>query len=85
MQFFTKTLNIEVAENKGKREEVTLNHYKWRNDALLEKIELPFIAYVIVEINNQLNKSSGYLGAISDRSKELYFNKETVGEHLYKN
>ena len=84
LQFFTKNLNIEVAENKGKREEITLNHYKWRSDSLLEKMELPYIAYVIVEINNQLNKSSGYLGAISDRSKELYFNNETVGEHLYK-
>lgn len=84
LQFFTKTLNIEVAENKGKREETTFSHYKWRNDVLIEKMELPNIAYVLVEINNQLNKSSGYLGAISDRSKELYFNKETVGEHLYK-
>ena len=41
-------------------------------------------AYVITEINNNLNNSSGYLGAISDRSKELYFNKETVGQYLYK-
>ena len=39
---------------------------------------------MITEINNNLNQSSGYLGAISDRSKELYFNKETVGQYLYK-
>src|SRR5690606_11194353 len=35
------------------------------------------------EINNNLNNSSGYLGAISDRSKELYFNKQTAGQYLY--
>jgi CRISPR-associated endonuclease Csn1 len=40
-------------------------------------------AYVITEINNNLNSSSGYLGAISDRSKELYFNHQTVGQYLY--
>ncbi|MEJ7701405.1 MAG: hypothetical protein WKF71_17425 [Pyrinomonadaceae bacterium] len=39
---------------------------------------------MITEINNNLNSSSGYLGAISDRSKELYFNKQTVGQYLYK-
>ena len=33
------------------------------------------------EINTQINASSGYLGAISDRSKELYFNKQTVGQY----
>jgi len=38
----------------------------------------------LVEINNSLNQSSGYLGAISDRSKKLYFNNLTVGEYLYK-
>src|SRR5690606_23230377 len=36
------------------------------------------------EINNNLNNSSGYLGAISDRSKELYFNNESVGQYLFK-
>ena len=41
------------------------------------------VAYVLTEINNNLNNSSGYLGAISDRSKELYFNKQTVGQYLY--
>ena len=36
---------------------------------------------VIQQINIQLNNSSGYLGAISDPSKELYFNKQTVGQY----
>ena len=33
------------------------------------------------EINGQINASSGYLGAISDRSKVLYFNHQTVGQY----
>src|SRR5690606_15323007 len=52
--------------------------------AIAEKLEKEQVAYVLTEINNNLNNSSGYLGAISDRSKELYFNKETVGQYLYK-
>lgn len=74
---------IYTAENKGKREEVKKQHYKWRSDAITKQLKIEEVAYVLVEINNNLNKSSGYLGAISDRSKELYFNKQTVGENLY--
>jgi CRISPR-associated endonuclease Csn1 len=83
-QYFTKTLKIELAENKGSREETKLQHYKWRNEALANELDLKVLAFIITEINNQINQSSGYLGAISDRSKELYFNKETVGEFQYK-
>lgn len=83
-QYFTKTLNIELAENKGTRQQTKLQHYKWRNEALSTKLDLKIIAFIITEINNQTNQSSGYLGAISDRSKELYFNNETVGQFQYK-
>jgi CRISPR-associated endonuclease Csn1 len=83
-QHFTKTLKIELAENKGTREETKLQHYKWRNDALTNELDLKVMAFIITEINNQINQSSGYLGAISDRSKELYFNQETVGQFQYK-
>lgn len=82
--YFTKTLKIELAENKGTREETKLQHYKWRNDALVNELDLKDLAFIITEINNQINQSSGYLGAISDRSKELYFNQETVGQFQYK-
>jgi CRISPR-associated endonuclease Csn1 len=83
-QYFSKTLNIPLAENKGTREEIKLQHYKWRNDALANELDLKILAFIITEINNQINQSSGYLGAISDRSKELYFNQETVGQFQYK-
>ena len=36
----------------------------------------------LCDVNRDVNASSGYLGAISDRSKELFFNKQTVGQYL---
>src|SRR5690606_22225494 len=50
---------------------------------LTEQLELSKIAFILTEINNQINQSSGYLGAISDRSKKLFFNDLTVGQYLY--
>ena len=76
---------FNTAENKAKsREEKKLQAYEWRSNAITKQLSKEEMAYVITEINNDLNKSSGYLGAISDRSKELYFNKQTVGQYLYK-
>src|SRR5690606_25743694 len=73
------------AENKAKgRDEKKLQAYEWRSVAANTQLSKEEVAYVITEINNDLNKSSGYLGAISDRSKELYFNRQTVGQYLYK-
>lgn len=82
---FWNKYKFNTVENKAKsREEKRLQTYKWRSDAVSIQLEKEVVAYVITEINNNLNNSSGYLGAISDRSKELYFNKETVGQYLYK-
>lgn len=81
---FWITYKFNTAENKAKsRDEKKLQAYEWRAKALSKQLTREEVAYVITEINNNLNNSSGYLGAISDRSKELYFNKQTVGEYLY--
>ena len=72
-----KTVKLNLRDQKK------LQAYKWRSNAVSNKLEKDQIAYVLTEINNNLNNSSGYLGAISDRSKELYFNKQTVGQYLY--
>lgn len=74
---------FNTAENKGTREEKKHQAYEWRSKAIKEKLTKEEAAYVITEINNNLNNSSGYLGAISDRSKELYFKKLTVGQYLH--
>jgi CRISPR-associated endonuclease Csn1 len=76
--------NIFTAENKGTREEKKQRGYLWRVKALNEKLELSAVAFVLADINNNINGSSGYLGAISDRSKELIINKETIGQYLWK-
>ncbi|MGV6860345.1 MAG: type II CRISPR RNA-guided endonuclease Cas9 [Putridiphycobacter sp.] len=80
---FLAIKGIYTAENKGKRDEVKLQHYKWRANSISKQLPIEEVAYILVEINNDLNKSSGYLGAISDRSKKLFFNKITVGQYLY--
>ncbi|MCB0514279.1 MAG: type II CRISPR RNA-guided endonuclease Cas9, partial [Bacteroidetes bacterium] len=65
------------------RTQKKLQAYKWRSDAVSTQLDKEQVAFVLTEINNNLNNSSGYLGAISDRSKELYFNHETVGQNQY--
>lgn len=80
---FWGAYGFNTAENKGTREAKKLQAYKWRSDAISKHLSKEEVAYVITVINNDLNKSSGYLGAISDRSKELFFNQQTVGQYLY--
>ncbi|GBU20980.1 CRISPR RNA-guided endonuclease Cas9 [Fibrobacteres bacterium R8-0-B4] len=74
-----------------KGEEQKKENVVWRVEALSQKTDLERLAIVLQKINAQINNSSGYLGAISDRSKELFFNKvktadgyervQTVGEY----
>lgn len=80
---FSKKYNINTADNKGKREEKKLQAYKWRSEAPIKQLKKEEVAFVVSEINNNLNNSSSYLGAISDRSKKLYFDNISIGEYLY--
>lgn len=57
-------------------------NYEWRSKSLNEQVDLETLAVVLQKINGQISGSSGYLGEISDRSKELYFKKRTVGQYL---
>ncbi len=77
--FFAK-YGIYTSENKGKDKK--RQSYKWRVDSLDSEISKEVLAYVISDLNGLINNSSGYLGDISDRSKELFFNKLTVGQCL---
>src|SRR5690554_2074361 len=77
------SLKNEQTIKLNKREQKRLQSYKWRSDAISKQLDKEEVAYVLTEINNNLNSSSGYLGEISDRSKELYFNQQTVGQYLY--
>jgi len=75
--------SIVGVKQLGSATEKKFEKYLWRSDALVKKIELEQLAIILQEINSDINASSGYLGAISDRSKELYFKNQTVGEYLF--
>lgn len=77
---FLAKYGIYTAENKDKDKRIQA--YQWRVDSLTKQLSKEELAFVISDVNGNVNNSSGYLGAISDRSKELYFNKQTVGQNL---
>lgn len=77
-----KPMNLVGIKRGSKGQEIKLENFKWRAKALNAKMELEQLAVVLQKINGQISNSSGYLGSISDRSKELYFNKQTVGQYL---
>lgn len=78
---FAKHAHIVGTKRATKGYELKKENYQWRCMALFEKLDLEQLAVVLQEINGQINNASGYLGNISDRSKALYFNKQTVGQY----
>ena len=78
-----KAFDIEGVKRDTKGFELKKENYLWRSQSLNSKMSLEQLAIIFQDINNQLNNSSNYLGNISDRSKELYFNHQTVGQYLY--
>ncbi len=79
---FRKRHNIFTIDIKGNKFERKEQSFKLRNDSLVRELTTEELATVISEVNGQINSSSGYLGAISDRSKILYINHYTVGQYL---
>lgn len=82
--FKEKGFELVGIKRIGNTAEQKIENYDWRVKGLTEKLSLEQLVVVLQQINIQINNSSGYLGAISDRSKELYFNKLTVGQYLMK-
>lgn len=77
---FLAKYGIYTADNKEK--DKRLQAFRWRKDALNRELSDSELAFVIADINGAITNSSGYLGAISDRSKELFFNNKTIGQYL---
>lgn len=77
-----KPFGIVGIKRATKGLEQKIETFKWRSDAVSERLELEQLAIVLQEINGQISNASGYLGNISNRSKELFFNKMTVGQYL---
>jgi CRISPR-associated endonuclease Csn1 len=79
-KIFLAKYGIYTADNKST--DKRLQAYKWRVDSLSKEVSKEELAFVISDLTGTISNSSGYLGAISDRSKELFFNKQTVGQYL---
>ncbi len=79
---FIAKYKIFPTDIKGRGIERLIPVYALRDKALADKLSPEEIALVISKLNGQINGSSGYLGAISDRSKELYFKHQTIGQLL---
>lgn len=77
-----KVYHLEGIKRTAKGRDLKVENFRWRVKALSEKMMPEELAIVLQEINGQISASSGYLGAISDRSKILYFHHQTVGQYL---
>ena len=73
---------IYTAKNSGK--EGYLQSLTWRTESLKHQVDIEEVAYALADINGAINNSSKRLAMISDRSKELYFNHQTIGQYLMK-
>lgn len=80
-QVCREPFNVEGCKRTSKGRELIKENYEWRSKAVSGQIELEQLAVVLQEINAQIKNSSGYLGEISDRSKELAFKRQTVGQY----
>ncbi|MDR3129542.1 MAG: type II CRISPR RNA-guided endonuclease Cas9 [Tannerellaceae bacterium] len=79
-KIFQKAYEIFTADNKAKNRK--LQTYQWRTEALTKQLSKEELAFVFSDLNGCIKNSSGYLGSISDRKKELFFRKQTIGEYL---
>lgn len=77
---FVEKFQVYTAENKGANKQ--MQAAGWRAGALSGRLPIEEVAFVISDINGAIQHSSGYLGLIGDRSKQLYFKKQTVGQFL---
>lgn len=78
---FYAAKHISIAENKDRKTRLQVA-YRWRSEAVNHQLPIEQVAAVLCDINGNISNSSGYLGKISDHSKELYFQKLTVGQYL---
>ena len=77
-------LGLKGIKRSGTVADQRVENYRWRTEALTKQLPLEQVVIVLQKINSQIRGTSGYLGAISDRSKELYFNHLTVGQFQMK-
>lgn len=81
VELFKALCHVVPAEVKDRKVRM-LTYYRWRTQSLHQKMELEAVATALVEVNGAISAASGYLGNISDLSKELEIAHMTVGEFL---
>ncbi len=81
MKICQKNFGVVGEKRTKKGVELKKENYEWRAKAVSSRLTLEQLTVVFQNINSQINASSGYLGAIGDRSKELRFNHLTVGQY----
>lgn len=79
-----KPFDIVGIKRDFKSKDLKTDNYRWRYEAVHRQIDLEHLAITLQEVCNQIQNSSGYLGDISDRSKELYLKNLTVGQWQWK-
>ena len=80
-KLFLGKYGIYSADTKGL--DRRLQALKWRVEAMKQQVDKDVLTFVISDLKGQIANTSGLLGAISDRSKELYFSKQTIGQYLW--
>lgn len=78
---FYAITHVDTAKNSGS--ERLANALMWRVDGLSKKLDKEQVAYVICNLNGEINGSSQQLNLIGDRSKALFFNNQTIGQYLW--
>lgn len=78
-----KYLNSTAKEFRGKRTEKEEQRYAIRAKAYNEKLPVEELIEVLSFVNADIKNSDDYLGKISDRSKQIYFEGKTVGQYQY--
>lgn len=74
--------DVQRIKQKGSPSEKKRELYCLRAQAATQQIRLEELALVLEKISSEIRNSSGYLGDISDRSKELFINNQTIGQYL---
>lgn len=77
---FRERYNIFAADCKEK--DKRLQAYKRRVNALTSQLSIEEVTAVICDLNGAISNAGDMLGLMGDRSKELFFDKITVGQWL---
>jgi len=79
--FYAK-YGIDTIQNKGSDKK--MKAYEYRVKGAREICSVDVMSFALAEVNGNIANSSGYLGAIGDRSKILHLENLTVGQLQYK-